>query len=284
MSASPTHPDFGALPAPIAFDDDMVDVVPVTIDDVYPAREHAELLPILSDVEEPPKRRPSTGWLGRLFAAGVKRLDSAHFRRLAMQLEVDLPDSPVGHAVVLTSAVAGDQSIGAAAALAFSLADEFDKRVLLIEGSITPPVSDRVDSAHIQGFIDLLGDEAATGEQLADRAAKFIKPTDHDRVFVLPSGARQTDRPPRLRYNRLPAALNAFRAKYDYVLIQAGPILEDPSARALATVADRVLLIAVEDRTRLEHLESARAALAESKSCKVGIVLLKPRRGWTKRK
>lgn len=284
MSASPIHPDFATMQTPIDFDDDIIDVVPKSMAETYPSPEHAELPLVLPEIEAPPKRRPSNGWLGRLFAAGMRRLDSTHFRRLAMQLEVDLPEGKTAHTLVITSAVADDQTCGAAAALAFSLAEEFDKRVLLIEGAITPAMSDRIESAQTKGLLDLLADDGNAGEDIGIRAAMFIKPTDHDRVFVLPGGVRQSDRPARLRYNRLASVVAAVRDHYDYVLIQAGPVLEDPSARALAGIADRVLLLATEDRTRLEHLDASRTALAEAKSGKVGIVLLKPRRGWMKKK
>jgi shikimate kinase len=75
--------------------------------------------------------------------------------------------------------------------------------------------------------------------------------------------------------NRLAEAQRQF----DFVLLSGGSVLEDPAGLALLPNAGSVLLLVLENETRVEDLEAAERALALCKARNVRIVLTSPVRG-----
>jgi Mrp family chromosome partitioning ATPase len=69
-----------------------------------------------------------------------------------------------------------------------------------------------------------------------------------------------------------------LREKFDYVVIDAAPVLGYPDTPLLANVADGVLLIVAADATPVEAALAARREIERSGACLMGAVLTRQRR------
>jgi hypothetical protein len=71
--------------------------------------------------------------------------------------------------------------------------------------------------------------------------------------------------------------LDEARSRFDYVLVATDSVRDDGRAMVFPPAVDRVLLLAVEGRTLLEHLDVCRRALQDCSDTRVGLVLT---RAW----
>ena len=193
------------------------------------------------------------------------------YRALARQLDADLAGAEGGRCVLLTSVDRDHQPCDAATDLALTLADELGRSVLLVDAAFS--------GEGLTGRLGLAGD-AGLAEALRGRAgADAPCATDHPRVRMLPVGRVGPEGVP-LISTEVSAMLARWRREHEYVLVCADPLLRDNRGLVFPALADRVLLLAVEDRTRIDDLETCRRALESCKSAKIGVVLSRPKKRW----
>jgi len=195
--------------------------------------------------------------------------DPAAYRRLALQLHLDL--SRVGgrrSALLLTpgsSALCAQGTV----ALASCLAEQVCRPVLLMDVCPENPEASRIlQSNGHRGFTDFLSDPKLRLDELA-------LPTNFDNISFLPAGAI-IDRAGKASQESVRAVLNAVEAKFEYVLLSGGSVLHHPTTLALAPHVGQVLLLVIENQTRMEDLDAAQDVLALCNARKVGLVFTKP--------
>jgi hypothetical protein len=193
----------------------------------------------------------------------------AAYRRLALQLHYDLPQESETRCALLLTPVRC-RSAAAGLGLALSLGEELRKPVLLIDACPTrPEITETLGCNNAPGWADLLRDPK---QNLKD----FVLPTSSEHTGFLPAGyIRHGVSSPEALQNRLAEAQRQF----DFVLLSGGSVLEDPAGLALLPNAGSVLLLVLENETRVEDLEAAERALALCKARNVRIVLTSPVRG-----
>lgn len=195
--------------------------------------------------------------------------DLASYRRLALQLHYDLlrPESP--RSVLVVSPSASELSAHSSTALARCLGEELEQSVLLVDACPQLPYTSRMMDCQDQpGFFEVASDPSLSVND-------FVLPTNRERVSFLAAGARSGNHAP-ISPNRLSTFLQGFESSYEFVVLVGGALLESVTSLALAPHVGCVLLLAIEDETRLGDLDLAVDALTLCKARKVGVVLTRP--------
>jgi hypothetical protein len=102
----------------------------------------------------------------------------------------------------------------------------------------------------------------------------LVMPTTADNVRFLPAGATRP-----LLHEHVGALVTAAEHEYDFVLLCGESVLSDALVLALTPCVGCVLLVVIENETRVEDLDIAQNALGYCKARKVGMVLATPRTG-----
>jgi succinoglycan biosynthesis transport protein ExoP len=151
--------------------------------------------------------------------------------------------------------------------LAVSLA-EGGRRVLLIDGDLRRP--------SLPKFFDVPNTTGLTNALDEDERADpytLIRPTDFPGVSILTSGTIKTTVARLLHSNRLAWIIGTMRDEFDFVLIDAPPLLGLADARILSRYTDGVIFVCRAGHTSVEDLAEARRLLAEDGTYILGTIL-----------
>ena len=191
--------------------------------------------------------------------------DLAPYRRLALQLHFDLSGPDVARSALLAAPGGASLCAHASTSLARCLGEQLRRNVLLVDTCLKGSEASRLmDCAANRGFTDVLSDPGLSIEQL-------VVPTTCETVSFLPSGSRSAS-VERVTPEQLLAFLDAARQKYDFVLLSGGDVLNDPLVLAIASLVGCVLLVVVENQTKVDDLNSAQSALRLCGTKKTGLV------------
>jgi capsular exopolysaccharide synthesis family protein len=233
-------------------------------------------LPVLAGIPER-KRRPG----GR--STTLRSTERDAFQSLRTAVELLLPPEQQ-KVIVVTSAAAGEGKTTVAHQLAKSLVTA-GQSVMLVAGDLRNPTMDaRLGLTNASGLSELLA-SAASGPRTVSsaslaRATQTLLPSDPPScgwasVAVLPSGAPPDD-PAALLTTDLVSSLFAEIAQVDYewVLVDAPPLLGTADARVLAGASDALLLVSRLGVATVDQLRSARDELDRLEVDPLGVVVL----------
>ena len=206
-------------------------------------------------------------------------LERAHFNKLQSELKylkrsvIKAAFSPLAEpdarTISLASAMPGAGKTFLALQLGYSLAQERDRRVVLVDGdNARSSLTRQLEVRQRPGFYDLLHDPAlALGDVLLD--------TDCAGLRVIPSGNHCADAVELINSDRARSLLAALLAEDPglLVLIDGPPLLVSPDALALSGLAGQVLMVVEAGHTSDHDLDQALDMLDENKP--VGLVLNK---------
>ncbi len=209
------------------------------------------------------------GWLRRWLDPAGAKVDQAPYRRLALQLSYDLEAADTPPSLLIVTPTTSSLSPHATLALSRTMADELQKTILLVDAWPRGP-----------GLSHLLGanDSAGGFTDLVDGGpslASMVCSTNDPSISLLPAGRVAAPRGIASSAN-LQGLLEAAQSQADFVLISAGSVLDDPAALALAPWVGAVLLLVIENETRLEDLQVARDVLTARGSRRIGVALTRP--------
>lgn len=194
------------------------------------------------------------------------------YRRLALQLHYGLPRPDNPRSVLLVTPTASALGAHGSTDLACSMADELRRPILLIDACPRDPEVSRIlDCMGSRGFADILSDPGL-------RPDDFVLPTTHENVSFLPAGAEVASHRPAQPHD-MSALLKAAEGRNDFVILSGGSVLNDSLSLALAPYVGCVMLLVIENETKVEDLDAARDALFFCKARQVGLVLTTALRG-----
>jgi receptor protein-tyrosine kinase len=186
--------------------------------------------------------------------------------------------------IVVTSACVGEGKTTVAYRLAKSLVSA-GQSVMLVSGDLRrPAIHTCLDLPSTPGVSDLLrraasGTRAIGNASLAD-ATRTVLPSDPQScswatLALLPSGDPPDDPGPLLASD-LVASLFAEigRTAYEWVLVDAPPLLGTADARVLAGAADGLLLVSRLESARVDHLCTERDELDRLEVEPLGVVVV----------
>ena len=152
--------------------------------------------------------------------------------------------------------------------LAVSLAEGGGRRVLLVDGDLRRPALPQLFGVqNLEGLSNTLDEE-----ECADPVA-FIQSTGFQGVSILPSGAIKGSVAKLLHSSRLASVIEDVRREFDFVLIDAPPLLGLTDARLLGKFADGLILVCRAGHTRVDDLDEARRLLTEDDTYILGTIL-----------
>ncbi|HKP20370.1 MAG TPA: Wzz/FepE/Etk N-terminal domain-containing protein [Thermoleophilaceae bacterium] len=236
-------------------------------------------LPVLIEIPYVGGRR---GRRRRRLLSGV---EVEAYQTLRSSLELALPSERRPHVILMTGALHAEGKTTATARLGWALTQAGEK-VLLVSADLRVPRLHEMFELELGiGLADVLAvlDYDASGEldpELMEHAVRTVIPQLDGRgrrgeLHVIPSGAKAKD-PGRLVAG---PAMRRFldeirRYDYDYVLVDAPPLLGIADSQALARMVDEILLVNRLDRLTLERVSELRDVLDRLALEPLGIVVI----------
>lgn len=224
-------------------------------------------LPVLGGIAR--ARRAAEG--GLVVRDDPNSAQAEAFRRLRTNLQaLDFGGGP--RSIVITSSLVGEGRTTVAANLAVALTDAGAK-VALIDGDLRHP-----------SLANLLGLEPAVGltDVLTGRMplAEALQQWGNGDLYVLPAGRFQSAPSDLLSSQPMAQLLASLGAEFDYILIDAPPLLPVTDAVVLGRATAGVLLVAAVGRVKQGELELALRSLDAGGCRAFGLVLtMLPPRG-----
>jgi len=237
--------------------------------------------PIVSRAEPPPVSLPAgimapplappaaarevTGGIDHRLVAALapQSLAAEQYRSLRTRLARSENGRAV-RAIIVTSPNKGDGKTLTAANLALTMAQEFQQRVLLVDGDLRRPAIHRLFGiAETPGLSDVLMGGASIDDAL-------VTVRDH-RLTVLPSGIIPMHPAELLGSATMRRVLDTLRTRFDRILIDMPPIAPLADVTIASAVADGVLMIVRAGVTPKPAIERALSGLDLSKV--LGLVL-----------
>jgi len=167
--------------------------------------------------------------------------------------------------IMFTSAGPGEGKSITAANTAVALA-QTGKRVLIVDCDLRKPVQYKIFNQGRTGGLTniLVGDEISL---------EFISETEVKNLFLLASGPVPPNPSELLGSDKMLELLGRLGSEYDYVIIDAPPVVAVTDACVLAAKLDGVILVLGTDTVRPEMARKAKELLIRAKGQILGVVL-----------
>lgn len=173
--------------------------------------------------------------------------------------------------VMLVPARHGDGTTTTAVLLAASLA--VNHRCLILDLNFRwPGVADALGLNGAPGINELLRRDAAGADPL-----HAVLPTHIANLYALPNRLNGTQRAlPEI--HSLQSILDALREQFDYIVVDAAPVLDYPDTALFAPLVDAVVLVVAADSTPVDMCLEARREIEHARARIAGVVLTRQRR------
>ena len=151
--------------------------------------------------------------------------------------------------------------------LAYFLQDEFDCKVLLIDGTL--------NNGGISDYLGVQDSIGFTGYFCGVHRffKSMILETLHKNISVMPAGTNPSHKQLYFERSVVESQLKTVALGFDYVFIQQGGILKDSRYLDINEMVDLVLLHVAERETRLSELEACQKAYEDHMIHHVKIIL-----------
>ncbi|HLI62866.1 MAG TPA: CpsD/CapB family tyrosine-protein kinase [Terriglobales bacterium] len=184
------------------------------------------------------------------------------FRVLATRL-AHMQDKRHLHKLLITSSVVDEGKSVVAANLALTLARRPDTRVLIVEADLRrPTISALFSNTRLRGISEWNENKLALEDSLYQ-----VRDTP---VWLLSAGQPMDEPLPLLESGRFAKMLETVAANFDWVLLDATPLLPMADSTSLARLCDGVLVVVRDGYTRKRILSKAVATIEKSKL--IGVV------------
>jgi capsular exopolysaccharide synthesis family protein len=206
------------------------------------------------------------------------------YQTLRSSLELALPADTRPHVILLTGALHAEGKTTATARLGWALA-QAGERVLLVSADLRVPRLHEMFGLELGvGLADILAaldwDADAPKDELMQQAIRTVIPqldgsARRGELQVIPSGAKAKDPGHLIAGPAMKAFLDEVRHyDYDYVLVDAPPLLGIADSQALARYVDEILLVNRLDRLTLERVAELRDVLDRLANEALGVVVI----------
>jgi polysaccharide chain length determinant protein (PEP-CTERM system associated) len=188
-----------------------------------------------------------------------RSMAAEQYRVAAARLQ--LSSGGAGVAVV-TSAIKGEGKTTTVINLGYTLARDFGKRVLIVDCDfIYPELKCFLERPTQYGLIDYLRGDCKL-EEATDSFAEIP-------CWIMPAGVSEADPTELLKADRLEWVFSQMREKFDYVLLNAPPILPVATMNVLERHVDLLLLVVRANQTSQQVVRRALGSLRGSKPIQV---------------
>jgi polysaccharide biosynthesis transport protein len=250
-----------------------------------PMVEFSKIADILSGKSEPKKGQSRAGREGkglpasetdgngkRLFTSTIELIASREpnsiqaesYRSIRTTLLVSSPPGKI-KAILVTSPLAREGKSSTVANMGITLA-QASKRVVIIDADLRKPKQTRI--------FDLNGGWGLTHFISAyAEAADLVRPTNFPNLFLIGSGPIPVNPIELLTSEKMDSLIAFLKKNYDYILIDAPPLLAVSDALAMGPMVDGVILVARGGQTPMPALKQAKAKLDAHKLKCLGVII-----------
>lgn len=190
-------------------------------------------------------------------------VSAEQYRVLAARLE-GLWKQPDFQKIAVTSTLPGEGKTVTAVNVGYTLAKDFGRRVLLIDGDLKRPSLWRY-----------MGPKPSAGlsDVLANRQSPetVVRPLGHEQLAVIEAGLTPMNPTRVWRSSAIRQLLTHFEKHYDYLIVDTPPVLTAVDATLIADVVDGVIVVVRSGTTPKGALQKALGLLPRPKL--VGTVL-----------
>jgi capsular exopolysaccharide synthesis family protein len=218
--------------------------------------------------EELQQRCAKPGWKPKLqwtvfSSEGSNKRHAEQFGTLRARL-YSLREARTLQTLLLTSSAMGEGKTFVALNLAQSISRQRGKRVLLIDGDLrAPKLHSALGAPSAPGLSDYLAGESDE--------CSIIQTDAREGLFFIPAGKPRSDPAELLANNQLRALFARLGPLFDWIVVDAPPVLPISDASVLANMCDGVLFVV---RAGMVAFNMAQTACAELKSKNLlGVVL-----------
>ena len=162
------------------------------------------------------------------------------FRKLQVKLRA-LKNATGGKmtSVVVTSPLMGEGKTSCATNLALAMANEPQRRVLLIDCDVRKPrIQDHIDIAPRLGVVEIL-----EGKATVEEATVTMPGGNLDLVALCGAQRSNGSRPTSLPMERLKDHFQALAGRYEFIVCDAPPLLPTADAGALVDICDGTIMV-----------------------------------------
>ncbi len=174
--------------------------------------------------------------------------------------------------MVITSASRGEGKTTVTANLGAVLASDLHQRVLVIDGDLRKPSLARILGVPSQpGLTDVL--QGNVGRSLEALEREVIRPTELERLDVLPSGTPTLNPTELLGSRDMKELLDLLKEKYSRILIDSPPIIAVTDASVIGNLTEGAILVIQAGKTRREVVMRAVTLLPAARNNILGCIL-----------
>lgn len=156
--------------------------------------------------------------------------------------------------VLVTSAAPSDGKTLTAVNLALTIAQEIEKRVLLIDCDLRrPSVHQTLGFPKTNGLADFLGSEVPS--------SSIVLPTSIPNLSVVPAGTIPENPAELLNTDKMRSFLSSISQEFDWVIVDSPPIVPLADAELLSALVDGTLLVVRACKTPSDSIAKAVQAL-----------------------
>jgi capsular exopolysaccharide synthesis family protein len=182
-------------------------------------------------------------------------VEAEQYRVLRYEVEHLHKKESLGTVVGVCSALPGDGKTMTAINLAGALAQDATARVLLVEVDLRRPgltVGDQLALGDFTGLglVDAILDPSLTLREVVHHVPHF-------NLSILPAGKRSRSPYEMLKSPRFGKLITQARERYDYLILDAPPVIPVPDCRLIANWVDGFVMVVAAHRTPREALEEA---------------------------
>lgn len=166
--------------------------------------------------------------------------------------------------VMLTSAGPGEGKSTTAANLAVAMAQS-GKKVVIIDCDLRKPVQHRIFGKMNKGLTNYLVESMEPGSLLVE--------TEVESLYLLPSGPIPPNPSELLSSVKMLELLNYCKTQFDFIVIDAPPVVAVTDACVLASKVDGVILVLGAGQVRPEMAQKAKELVARANGHILGVIL-----------
>lgn len=139
------------------------------------------------------------------------------------------------------------------------------KKVLMIDANLNKPIQHKIFNVNENpGLTDLLATDDNNVEQ-------YIIKSSVENLSVLPHGTGKVEEI--LNIDRFIQILQKLKNKYDMVLIDGMPIMEEVLSIALANIVDATVIIVEFEKTKIEDLQNTKRLIEDINGKIAGVIM-----------
>ncbi|SNX55045.1 CpsD/CapB family tyrosine-protein kinase [Thermoanaerobacterium sp. RBIITD] len=192
---------------------------------------------------------------------------SEAFRALRTNLQFTSVDNKV-KSILITSSLPNEGKSTIIKNLAYALAMT-GSRIIVIDCDLrNPTVHQMFKISNMNGLTNIIVEDANYQKYI-------ISDKEYDNLDIIPSGPIPPNPSELLGSNKMKNFINNLKEDYDYILLDAPPVLLVTDPTVLAPIVDGVILVVQANKTEIDVTKRAKEILTNLKANILGVVLNK---------